>query len=267
MASPPPYQPFDASANGLLILWGNIDTAAVDEDALNDWWTNEHLAERLQLPGFQRARRYRALVRKADEVEYLALYETANFKHLASPEYLHRLNHPTERTVQYMPYLAKMNRYACESVSSTQSPASISQQPPGHAPEFLLMIVYEIDGASTGLEHEPVRLLGEHLSRDERVQVTRIHIVKVDAATTRAGSTSKSYNAVEFNNSRTADPTKTADKFIALFKLRGADRSGRDELFKDAWLAGCIDATQTEALEFGNIYELIASMDEACIAT
>lgn len=47
-----------------LILWGCIDSATTDEDALNHWWTYEHLPERLRLPGVQRARRYHALDRE-----------------------------------------------------------------------------------------------------------------------------------------------------------------------------------------------------------
>ncbi|KAL2423828.1 hypothetical protein ABEF94_008553 [Exophiala dermatitidis] len=46
-----------------LIIWGSIKkkttttSTTVDEEALNAWWTNEHLPERLAIPGFLRTRR------------------------------------------------------------------------------------------------------------------------------------------------------------------------------------------------------------------
>lgn len=76
-----------------LILWGAIDPRATDEIALNDWWTNEHLPERLHLPGFHRARLYRALESSKGAGEYLAWYEASDIRDLASKEYLEALTY------------------------------------------------------------------------------------------------------------------------------------------------------------------------------
>ncbi|KAF2240504.1 hypothetical protein BU26DRAFT_572689 [Trematosphaeria pertusa] len=67
MQQPQPSHAHEASrkllGSAALILWGAISPSSrTDEAALNDWWTNEHLPERLRLPGFRRARRYRGLL-------------------------------------------------------------------------------------------------------------------------------------------------------------------------------------------------------------
>src|SRR5689334_329520 len=100
-------------AKGMLILWGEVDSDTTDENALNDWWTNEHLPERLRLPGFLRARRYCSLESIERKREYLAWYEVSDVQDLVSEKYLYALNNPTPKTKQFMPCLSTMNRSAC----------------------------------------------------------------------------------------------------------------------------------------------------------
>lgn len=102
-------QSCEIEKEGMLLVWGAIDRDATGENALNDWWTNEHLPERLRLPGFQHAHRYRAL----ESANYLARYEVSDVRNLVSKEYMEALNQPTPRTKHFMPCLAAMNRSAC----------------------------------------------------------------------------------------------------------------------------------------------------------
>ena len=101
-----------------LVIWGDVNSNQVDEPALNDWWTNEHLPERLSIPGFQRARRYYSPNDSASQTKYLTLYEASDLNVLTSIAYMEKLNNPTEGTKQHIPTLATMQRSACKLVYS-----------------------------------------------------------------------------------------------------------------------------------------------------
>ena len=250
-------------AEGLLILWASIDPTAVDEGALNDWWTHEHLPERLSLPGFQRARRYRALQRQNGQNEYLALYQASSLQHLASTEYLHALNHPTRRTAQFMPSLAKMSRFACESISSKSLLVPLSNEP-ADARDMLFMAVYQV--ATQRLEHDLFRAIGEHIDAALdgcSVLITRAQLAQVDQQVTNIGSASKSYDGVRFKSAEAVDNPDPvlADTFIALYELRSITTHGltTDEIVSKQ----LSNATNLPGLRIKHIntYELIASLD------
>jgi hypothetical protein len=94
---------------GLLSVWNDID--AEDEDRFNAWYHEEHLGERLAMPGILTARRYRSLDRPR---AYAALYDTDGLEPLRSPAYLKLLANPTPRTQAIMPRFRSMVRAACE---------------------------------------------------------------------------------------------------------------------------------------------------------
>jgi hypothetical protein len=94
---------------GLLAVWNDI--AAEDEDEFNAWYVEEHVPERLDIPGILTARRYRDA---AAPHSYAAIYDTASLAALAAPAYLERLAHPTPRTQAIMPRFRNMTRAACE---------------------------------------------------------------------------------------------------------------------------------------------------------
>ena len=70
------------SRPGLLLVMVDIDPA--HEGDLNRWYEEEHIRERLSIPGFLRARRFVAL---EGGPKYLALYELASPDVLESEEY------------------------------------------------------------------------------------------------------------------------------------------------------------------------------------
>jgi hypothetical protein len=94
---------------GLLAVWNDI--AAEDEAEFNVWYVEEHIPERLGIPGILSARRYRDA---ASPLAYAAIYDTESLATLASPAYLERLARPTARTRAIMPRFRNMTRAACE---------------------------------------------------------------------------------------------------------------------------------------------------------
>ncbi len=100
--SVPPVSP------GLLAVWNDI--AAEDEAEFNAWYVEEHVPERLGVPGILSARRYRDA---AAPHSYAAIYDTASVAALAAPVYLERLANPTPRTRAIMPRFRNMTRAAC----------------------------------------------------------------------------------------------------------------------------------------------------------
>ncbi len=94
---------------GLLAVWNDI--AAEDEPEFNAWYVEEHVPERLGIPGILTARRYRDA---AAPHSYAAIYDTESLAALASPAYLERLANPTPRTRAIMPRFRNMTRAACE---------------------------------------------------------------------------------------------------------------------------------------------------------
>ena len=260
MVSSPSSVVSSRRSKGVLVLWGSVDPTTTDENALNDWWTNEHLPERVCLPGFQSARRYRALEPEHGPNEYLALYETSDVQALASAEYLYALDHPTKKTVQFMPCLAKMSRFACEEIWSASSPISISDQAETNG--LLLMLVFETNNAMD----DSTRVIGDCLDRNEHgalANVTRSQIAKVNSDITRAGSASKSYDNVRFDSSSGGDNTKTAGTFVALVEFGSiADGSAHKLSSGNEPLQSFTTAIKTAGLQiqYVNTYTLLASL-------
>jgi len=94
---------------GLLAVWNDI--AAQDDAEFNAWYVEEHVPERLGIPGIRNARRYRDC---AAPLSYAAFYDTESLASLSSAEYLERLANPTPRTRLIMPRFRNMTRAACE---------------------------------------------------------------------------------------------------------------------------------------------------------
>lgn len=67
------------------LLFVAMDTGAADEAELNRWYEEEHIGERLSIPGFIRATRYQAV---EGGPKYLALYEVRDTDVFSTPEYL-----------------------------------------------------------------------------------------------------------------------------------------------------------------------------------
>ena len=75
---------------GLLMVWA--DVPADKEDDFNRWYNEEHMAERLSVPGFLDAARYEAV---KNGPKHLACYELESPAVLESPAYKRVQANPT----------------------------------------------------------------------------------------------------------------------------------------------------------------------------
>lgn len=101
------------AGSGAVAIWHDI--SAEGRDAFYAWHGEEHMPERVGIPGFRRGRRYVAL--DAD-LEFFNLYETATPAVLTGPDYLARLNAPTPRTVATVKHFRNVSRALCAVVGS-----------------------------------------------------------------------------------------------------------------------------------------------------
>src|SRR4051812_12469479 len=95
-----------------LAIWNDIAVGAAA--AFDDWHVNEHMPERLAVPGFLRGRRYVV----PGGGRYFTLYETRDKAVLASPEYHARLNEPTPWSARVVPLVTSRRRTALDIAAS-----------------------------------------------------------------------------------------------------------------------------------------------------
>lgn len=97
-----------SAAPGVLLVLNDIVEAA--EEEFNRWYQQQHIPERLAVPGFHTARRYHAV---DAQPAYMAVYECESIDVLKSKAYLERLANPTDWTRKIMPGFRNMLRSAC----------------------------------------------------------------------------------------------------------------------------------------------------------
>lgn len=97
------------AGSGVIAIWNDI----TDEGRANfyEWHDHEHIPERVGIPGFLRGRRYIAL---SGTPEYFTLYEVQNKSVLTGPDYLARLNSPTEWTTRSVQHFRNTSRSLCD---------------------------------------------------------------------------------------------------------------------------------------------------------
>ena len=86
--------------NALMMVW--VDVPEKDEDEFNHWYNEEHIAERLAIPGFLNAARYEAT---SSGPKHLACYEVESSEVLQSPEYLRVRELASEWTKRMQPVM------------------------------------------------------------------------------------------------------------------------------------------------------------------
>jgi hypothetical protein len=99
---------------GILFVLNDV-RKGMDEEFMR-WYHQEHLTERLALPGFRRARRYRSV---DGQPNYMVVYDCDTVEILGSTPYLDRLAHPTPWTRKIMRNFLNMERSACSETWST----------------------------------------------------------------------------------------------------------------------------------------------------
>ncbi len=99
--------------NAAMILAFDMAPEALSD--FDEWYTREHLPERLSVPGFLRGTRWTA---PAGSPRYFAMYEVQDVATLTSPAYLERLNNPTPWTTKMMAHFRGMTRGFCRVTGS-----------------------------------------------------------------------------------------------------------------------------------------------------
>jgi hypothetical protein len=130
---------------GLLMVW--TDVPAEHEAEFNRWYNEEHLAERLSVPGFLSAARYEAV---RGGPKHLAYYELENVAVLESEAYKYVQDHPTEWTRRCSPNVLGTTfiRNVYTLIHPTAVTSDIAQSPMAPALQIGRMDVPpDIDGA------------------------------------------------------------------------------------------------------------------------
>ncbi|MBN8926315.1 MAG: hypothetical protein BGO51_27815 [Rhodospirillales bacterium 69-11] len=83
------------AGEAVVAIWNGI--APEMRDSFYDWHVNEHMPERVGIPGFRRGRRYVA-ADEATHPEFFTLYEVEAMPVLQGQDYANRLNDPTPGT-------------------------------------------------------------------------------------------------------------------------------------------------------------------------
>jgi len=107
MKDPAALSQREPGAQGILLGMNNVEPSA--EAEFNRWYQQQHLSERLAVPGFKTVKRYRAL--EAAQ-KYLVVYECESVEVLQSEAYQERLAQPTPWTQTIMPSFRDTSRTA-----------------------------------------------------------------------------------------------------------------------------------------------------------
>jgi hypothetical protein len=93
------------AGQAVMINWS--DVAPEHRPAYYEWYSREHMAGRVHLPGFRRGRRYIAAQARTD---FLVCYEVDDISVLTSAAYLAKANSPSELTRRTTPFIRNSNR-------------------------------------------------------------------------------------------------------------------------------------------------------------
>lgn len=102
------------------ILFSQMEPPAPLTEEFHAWYETDHIPARMALPGFQGARRFRAL---DGAPAYLAVYELDNLDALKTEEYLQLKAAPSALTGRMLGLVSGFTRFTCEQTADIGSPA------------------------------------------------------------------------------------------------------------------------------------------------
>lgn len=101
-------------AGGAVAIWHDIVPEGLDE--FYAWHGEEHMPERVAIPGFLRGRRFIAIDAR---LGFFNLYETASAAVVAGPDYRRKLDNPTPRTISAVRHFRNVARSLCAVTAAT----------------------------------------------------------------------------------------------------------------------------------------------------
>jgi len=102
--------------SAVMVNWGGI----VEEKEIeyNEWHSNEHMLERISLPGFLRGLRDVGIPGTNLNHKYFIMYEAEQKEVFTSRKYLEKLNNPTEWTKEILSNYLSPSRTICSVIFS-----------------------------------------------------------------------------------------------------------------------------------------------------
>jgi len=97
-------------AGAVLAVWNDANPQIADE--YEQWYQCDHLQDRLRVPGFRAARRYRRMSGRGRK--YFTFYVVDSLAVLSSEAYLRRLDEVRDWTRRIMPHFRRLVRSACK---------------------------------------------------------------------------------------------------------------------------------------------------------
>lgn len=149
------------AGEAVVAIWNGIAPEA--RDAFYDWHQNEHMPERVGIPGFRRGRRYVA-ADDATHPEFFTLYELETLQVAQGQDYARRLNAPTPCTTAVTRQFRDTFRCLARVVAS---------RGPGMG-GALLTVRFDMD--------DPAPLHAMLDAAAQRPRVTGVHLGQADAA-------------------------------------------------------------------------------------
>jgi hypothetical protein len=101
------------------ILFSQMEPPIELTDEFHAWYETDHIPARMALPGFQGARRFRAL---DGEPGYLAVYELDNLDALQTEGYLQLKAVPSALTDRMLGLVNGFTRFTCEQIADVGQP-------------------------------------------------------------------------------------------------------------------------------------------------
>lgn len=109
--------------SGAVAIWHDIAPQGLAE--FYAWHGEEHMPERVSIPGFCSGRRF---IAKAADLQFFNLYETQSLEVVGGPDYQARLDSPTPRTLSAVRHFRNVARSLCRVlVKHTASESGIGQ--------------------------------------------------------------------------------------------------------------------------------------------
>jgi hypothetical protein len=168
---------------GVIAIWNDIAEGKLDE--FLNWHNVEHIPERIGIPGFLRARRYRAC---SSGPQFFQLYELDSPNALTGADYTLRLNSPTEWTRRLSPIFQNSSRSLCK-VAFSQGRGQGG---------CLATIRFEIEGDERETREHRRRLAVEVLPAvAENFQIAGVHLCVADLGASRVETAEKQGRATQ----------------------------------------------------------------------